>query len=409
MADTQITEKLSFQTDIIQSYSGKEQRIKVRQYPRKFYTYNYDAMDKFQAQWLRAILRIPQNEIYYIPMWQDVIHLTEDYYNGSALYVEEETMYNLYGCDMIEVFKHDDLMAGNVNVVRQVKRYSNGIIALVKRVGQNLNYKNTNIFPLKPCRVQSPFELNYVYSNGTSTSANFEEIMEKPTVNIPYNYISDYQEDEYFNRHNLPQYFNNREILTYTPQWIDDDSVSLSINKNVERLDNNTGIVQFDMLNTKSYDTHTMNLYLMSRKMINNCKRFFYKVCGRYKSFYAPTWVNDIELYGDIIRGDIYFMSEFVFSSYYKNNTRIKNIVIFTRDMQSYIYTISRYENKTIDNKTYSKIYLTEALRESIKHDDVLMISYLNLVRLDSDDLELNYETDGCCQVTLSMKEVDDT
>ena len=266
MADTQITEKLSFQTDIIQSYSGKEQRIKVRQYPRKFYTYNYDAMDKFQAQWLRAILRIPQNEIYYIPMWQDVIHLTEDYYNGSALYVEEETMYNLYGCDMIEVFKHDDLMAGNVNVVRQVKRYSNGIIALVKRVGQNLSYKNTNIFPLKPCRVQSPFELNYVYSNGTSTSANFEEIMEKPTVSIPYNYISDYQEDEYFNRHNLPQYFNNREILTYTPQWIDDDSVSLSINKNVERLDNNTGIVQFDMLNTKSYDTHTMNLYLIPPK-----------------------------------------------------------------------------------------------------------------------------------------------
>ena len=49
MADTQITEKLSFQTDIIQSYSGKEQRIKVRQYPRKFYTYNYDAMDKFQG------------------------------------------------------------------------------------------------------------------------------------------------------------------------------------------------------------------------------------------------------------------------------------------------------------------------------------------------------------------------
>ena len=84
MADTQITEKLSFQTDIIQSYSGKEQRIKVRQYPRKFYTYNYDAMDKFQAEWVRAILRIGQNEIYYIPMWQDVIHLTEDYYNGSA-------------------------------------------------------------------------------------------------------------------------------------------------------------------------------------------------------------------------------------------------------------------------------------------------------------------------------------
>ena len=36
------------------------------------------------------------------------------------------------------------------------------------------------------------------------------------------------------------------------------------------------------------------------------------------------------------------------------------------------------------------------------------MISYFNHVRLDSDELQLNYESTQVAQVTLTTKEVDD-
>ena len=46
-----VTEKYEFLTDIITSYDGTEQRLKLRQYPRHYLTYDYSAMDLYQAQY----------------------------------------------------------------------------------------------------------------------------------------------------------------------------------------------------------------------------------------------------------------------------------------------------------------------------------------------------------------------
>ena len=45
MADTKITERYEFKTDIITAWDGHEQRIKTRQLPRHFLTYDYSAMN----------------------------------------------------------------------------------------------------------------------------------------------------------------------------------------------------------------------------------------------------------------------------------------------------------------------------------------------------------------------------
>ena len=42
MSDTKITETYEFNTNILTSYSGREQRIKTRQYPRHMFSYDYD-------------------------------------------------------------------------------------------------------------------------------------------------------------------------------------------------------------------------------------------------------------------------------------------------------------------------------------------------------------------------------
>lgn len=405
-----IVEKISYLTDILQSYSGVEQRIKIRQYPRKYYSYRYDAMDKFQAQWLRGILRIPQQDIYYCPMWQDVIHLTENYERGSVLYIEEISMYSLHNCNMIEVFVEDDVLGEKEHIIRAVKRYSAGIISLIERINHTLDYRNTYIFPLRPCRLQSPYELNYIYSNGTETYLHFEDILDVPNIRIPSNYLTQYEIDEDFNKFNLPLRFNNRDVIPFTPQWVEDSDVVLSITKNVETLDNSTGMVKYDYRNIFSYDLHTLDVYMMSRGMINNCKKFFHKVSGRFKSFYAPTWVNDVEVLGDIVAGRKYILTKFRLDDFYEYS-RHRYLILFTRDYQSYIYDLVRYEKMVIDGDEkhpVTAIYVKEPIDQMIMHDNIFMVSYFNLVRLDSDDLELHYESDCVAQVTLTMKEVDD-
>ena len=85
MADTQITEKYEFLTNIITSYSGAEQRISLRDIPRRYISYDYAAMNKFEAQWLRALLRMKQTNTMYIPMWHRQLYLSEEAWMGSKV------------------------------------------------------------------------------------------------------------------------------------------------------------------------------------------------------------------------------------------------------------------------------------------------------------------------------------
>ena len=131
MSDNKITEKFEFKTNILTSYSGYEQRIKTRQYPRHFLTYDYDAMDGFEAQWLRAQARLKQNVPYFIPMWHDVAYLEKDYTkNDKELFIQPEFMYGFRDCQYIEIFSGDDVTQGGINQVRKVTRYIGNAIVI---------------------------------------------------------------------------------------------------------------------------------------------------------------------------------------------------------------------------------------------------------------------------------------
>ena len=393
MAGSAITEKWEYLTDIITSYNGKEQRIKVRQYPRHFLSYDYPAMNKYQAQWLRGLGRMRQSDTYYIPMWHTPVYLSEDHIAGRALYIERECMMSLDQVEWIEIFVHDD-----------------GIIGLEKRIDRFLNKKNTWIFPLKRCSVQPMNGLQYIYSNGSNITYSFEDLLLKPdTIHIPYKYLTDYEYYKQRNRWHLPEKLNNRDVLTISPQWLEDDSVTLSVDKATNRLDNETGVFLYDLKNNMSYDIHTLELNLLYKQSINNMIRFFKRVCGRYKSFYAPTWANDI----DIIE-DIWASNNFVYtgwnkiSSFYLSNKRPKKLVIFTKDWQSYILDIMTYSYATRGGVRVGKIIFTMPIGFNMQISNILMCSYMNLVRLDSDELQLNYESNNVANTTLVMREVDD-
>ena len=66
-------------------------------------------------------------------------------------------------------------------------------------------------------------------------------------------------------------------------------------------------------------------------------------------------------------------------------------------------------ESVTLDDKLdYTKIYITSEVKETIPKNKIFMISYFQLVRLDSDDIEFKYETNIVARTELSFKEVDD-
>lgn len=407
---TRITESFEYNTNILTSYDGHEQRIMTRQYPRHSVSYDYDAMNKYDSQWLRGMMRIRQSDIWFVPMWQNVGYLSENFLRGKAMMVDPLYMYGFNNCDLIEVFVKDDInQDGKVNTIKEVKSYSFGRIELKKAINRVLLKENTWIMPCIRVSEQPSSTANYVFSNGTTVTLNFEDILYRPTANIPFSILNNYDYTKERNRFGLPENIEEREILTFTPQWINDDSNTVKIDKNVTKLDNVSGVFMYDLKNSKSYDTHTLDLYMMGKAMINNVIRFFKNMKGMYKSFYAPSWANDLEISDNLFAGSNYMYTKWTnMYQYYLSNKRRKKLVVFTKDWKAHIFDINYYTYEVKKDRRYGKVLLSQPIKEYIDKDNILMASFLNLVRLDSDKLQLNYESNVCANCTLTMREVDD-
>ena len=411
LAQTKITENIEYLTDVLTSYDGHEQRIKIRQQPRQYFSYDYSAMDQYQAQWLRGMSRIRQSDVWYIPIWNKGSYLREDFVaHGKALYIDNDYYYNFDECEWIEIFVKDDFTQSGVNIVRQVHSYTDGIITLKKKIDRELLKANTWIFPLKQVTTKTDGAIQYLYSNGDEECLNFELILHESKVHIPNKYrYDDWEDIPQFNRFHLPKFYNGKEVLWFTPQWVGDDSNNLLLEKKVELMDNTTGTFVYDTINTYSYDTHNMTFFLFGIKRITNMIHFFHRIQGRYKSFYCPTWANDFQVDRDIKANSNYIYTRFhLLFKFYANNGRKKAIIIFTKKWESYILEIMAYTTEEILGKTYGKLILTSNVPRPIPVDEVLMVSYFNLVRLDSDNLKLDYESNTAATVDLAMKEVDD-
>ena len=412
MADTRITESFEFKTDVITAYDGSEQRIKTRQIPRHSLSFDYDAMNLFQAQWLRGMSRIPQSDLWYVPLWCRPGYLREDFIvHGKALYINTDYTYNFEGCEWIEIFVEDDYLKSGTNLVCRVDRFSDGLITLRKKIDRPLLAKNTWIFPLLKFSVKPSTSMNYVYSNGTAVTLGFEDLLLEPSIHVPYKYRNEYDINiEKFNQWNMPSDIDGVEVLLNSPQWLEDGSVKLQIDRNINRLDAETGVFVYDMKNYSTYDVHSMDIYLCGIKMINNMIKFFNRRGGKYQSFYCPTYANDFELVLDVLPTSNTLYTKYThLYKFYANNSRKKKLIVFTKDWHSYIYDIMAYSHEVIGGTDYGKLVLSQSVGTVLTKDNVLMISYFNRVRFDNDTLVLNYESNIVANTTLVMREVDDT
>jgi hypothetical protein len=66
-----VLEQLSFRTDVLSGISGREQRIKLRQTPRRRVEMTYLTLDAEEKAYLEQITQ-GQNEVFAIPLWHDV-------------------------------------------------------------------------------------------------------------------------------------------------------------------------------------------------------------------------------------------------------------------------------------------------------------------------------------------------
>lgn len=404
---SRIKEKYSFLTDIITSYSGKEQRIKLRQVPRRSYEFDYDAMDGLQGMWVRGIMRFRISDAYYLPMWQSPVLLRKDFNGGKNLEVNPDTMYGARDCTYLFIFAHDD-MTGTINDIVKINNVYDGVIELRQAYHKALNMKNALIYPLRRCNVTEDMSTKYVYHDGGSITGKFEDLMEKSKKPFPPFLLNEYREIDKINRFSLPYIYKNKDMFIWEPQWTDEEE-ELSAARNVKRLDTETGVYKYDIKSNIFSDINVLRIVMKTRNEIDNLIKFFTKMGGKYKSFYAPTYANDFVLSRDAKVGDSHLITAFAsLHKFYLNTDNHKSIIIFFKDWTYKIIPIAGYTYEMRNDQRYGKLLLGETLDKDINMKDVFIISYLNLVRFDSDDLEIEYETVSVATAQVTLREVHD-
>ncbi|MBP2629897.1 MAG: hypothetical protein H6Q70_525 [Firmicutes bacterium] len=404
MAEQKITETIEFLTQIHTAWDNSEQRAALRVYPRRSVAYDYIGMNAKQSQYLRNLIYAGQTTLMQIPIWHAAYQTDRICYaGGNSAMVTPSSIWQYRGCSYIQLWL-DDKYGGEIYPVTQY--FGTGEIALNKQFTDNWAAGSTKIHPLAWAVLSKENKFSNTTAWYSSTTFNFEIIRESQAPNIPdaLNYLHDETVSRRFAK-NLSTDYNGYELFLTPPSWNND--LTASYTRNAERLDNESGTFVYDMRSTLPKETRELDYTMMSRSQINNLQRFFYRCMGRLKSFYYPTWLNDVDLAKDAYKGDIVLYTKFVYYwKYCSSNPNRKLLIVFYRNGSAEIIKVSGYS--TDSTGEYGKIYLQSSLKNDLTNNNVAKISFLCKYRLDSDTLETDYETCEVASTTLSMVEVSD-
>lgn len=400
-----IIEKLEFLTQIHKSWDGTEQRMALRNEPRRYISYDYLGMKTWHSQYLRMLTFGQQTQLIEFPLWHAKSELKDIAYKGQAMAkIEPEALWGYRNIGAFELWTSD-----KVGGLKYDLKYlsASGVLGMTKQLTSDWPAAITTVIPVCLGVLQQEDKYVNLHSDLTSMMINLELLQNQKAPLFPPG-VDEFH-DEIIKRdaisRGLPEFYLGVEVFRHEPPWEEDMSSSSS--RNVNRLDNETGIFLFDLKNEETTESKDITYIGFSRTEIYNLQRFFYRIKGRLKSFYMPSWVNDMELAEDAPAGQIYILTKFnLYWKHYAKSRRRKMIVVFYRNESCEILKIAGYS--TDETGQYGKVYLENALKRGINKNAIRMISYFYRCRLASDTLTVDYETTEAARITLTFQEVDE-
>lgn len=400
-----ITEKMVFMTQIMTSWDGAEQRMALRSEPRRYISYDYLGVESWHSQYLRMLTFGQQTQLVEFPLWHAASPLQDKLYKGQAsVRIEENALWGYRNIGGVELWTTD-----KIGGLKYGLKYmtASGMLGINKQVLSDWEARSTTVIPVAVGVLSKEDKYVNLHSCLTSMTVNLELIRNQNAPTFPASF--DEFHDETVTRNVIPRGLPDRylgvEVFKAEPPLEDD--ISSSYTRNANRLDNETGIFRFDLKSTETTETKSITYLGLSKEETHNFQRFFYRCKGMLKSFWAPTWLSDLELIGDMDAGQIYLLVKFnMYWKYYAKSKRRRTLVIFYWNGTAEILKIAGY---TIDDTgQYGKLYLDNPLAHVLEKKKIEMISYFCRYRFASDELITDYETTGIARINFGLTEVDE-
>jgi hypothetical protein len=374
----EITESLSWLTDVLTSRNGREQRIQLRQNPRRKVSFNYWVNNPIAQGAFDADLWKYHGQSFGVPLWQQARSFSGPLSSGSTTISCDTTNAEFAAEGRVFVWQDNRTYEALV-----IDSFTDTDITLKDQTTENFTANTLWIMPLVTGALGGRgAQQDELARHAIKSDIEFEivDLPSEPSGTTPSQY-------------------NSLDIL-YDLHTTGKGSKS-KFDQEPERIDNESG--KWWLYNSRDIGVHTFDKSYVIQGKANIWQMIYwiYRRKGKLVPFYAPTWRKDVTIYGTVGAGsanvDIYPMGFAV------NYTEYRDHLLF--HWNDGTKTIREVLSVT-DNDDYETLVLDSALGVEATDDDFKVVTIFRLCRLDSDTARIVWRKSDIAQFELKLTEI---
>lgn len=377
-----IREKISYLTDVLVAYSDNEQRRALRQIPRRGLHYRASAFTARNSAGMESLVWGWQHQPYGVPWWQDATPLASSIGAGSFSIPCNTTDRQFAAGGIATIWKDeytfealtiDQVFADHITITSPTQlNWLAGPASLV--------------MPVFLARLKNQVQVDRLWSAGDSMDLEFagEAMQPAPTPSI-----------------SLPA-FKGFDVLETMPNWV--NGLTRVYNRSVALLDPHVGPISSIDKGGVAIVDQSFPWWIKDHAAATMFRAFVRARFGQLRPFWIPTWDQDLVLHVDVgatdsgITIDSEFYTRFLFPSVAR-----RFVAFIPTDGSGNVY---RKITGSTDNGDGTESLVLESSTGKVFLKDHTQVSFLTLVRLSSDEVELTWSTSDFAQSTLQFQEV---
>jgi hypothetical protein len=374
-----LTERIEWLTDVMTMRDGGEQRVRLRVDPRRSFEYevwehgaDVGLIDLLLCAW--------QARIYAVPVWTDRGWLIAPVPAGSTQIA-------------IDTVNHD-YHAGGLAIVGVGARRTEALeIASTAQGSITLKRATTQAWPagawIAPARLgRLPSRQAITRPSAALSLARLRFDLDDLTSSVGTLDAASYR---------------GADVLVRRPNRIED--ITAEYLRLLDVFDNDTGLPVVTDIPNRPYVVRSHQYLLRDRNDIAAMRAWLSARAGRQAPFWMPTWERNFEIASpDAIDALSLLIVSQGFATYFQNLPGRQDIALLHRDGTWYFRHVTAFEYA---GGVLERIVIDEALGRACQPDDFALCCFLELARLDSDAVELFFETDSIARLTLAARSVD--
>lgn len=382
-----VTERIEWQTDVMQSETGAEQRRPIRVYPRRSIEASFLRWEENRQVLDATITGVGANPIL-LPLWHDMTAVENDAPAGSTLVVGQFRVKDFNVGDVVMLSTGYDWVY-EVNVIVALDLDA-GHMTLQYGLQRDLQ-KGMRIFPVRVAQIRESATGQWLTDSVGTTQLRFHCLE-------PYRLEPSWADMPTYDRTGL-------HILILPDDWKRGNAVSTE--RQLYSFDNESGNVVTVDPGQQSYGTIKKSYQIHGRTNDRMFRQLLFALRGRTKTFHLPQGTTDFILTRDINPADGALIVRRCGYTQFVGNTQATK-----RDILIELYDGTRIPTTIISSRIVGSeewLFLTQSI-PATPMAQVYRIGYMPVARLDVDGIEIKRLTDsaGVSQVSLTFKIFDD-